>query len=71
MKHKTLRCTAETAALLLTVAMLTFLIAGLHQHEPDRELSTLDTGWYHLTDGVRREITLPVTLPAGADAYPV
>ena len=41
MKHKTLRCAAETAALLLTVAMLTFLIAGLHQHEPDRELSTL------------------------------
>lgn len=38
MKHKTLRCAAETAALLLTVAMLTFLIAGLHQHEPDREL---------------------------------
>ena len=30
MKHKTLRCTAETAALLLTVAMLAFLIAGLH-----------------------------------------
>ena len=27
MKHKTLRCTAETAALLLTVAMLAFLIA--------------------------------------------
>ena len=26
MKHKTLRCTAETAALLLTVAMLAFLI---------------------------------------------
>ena len=44
MKHKTLRCTAETAALLLTVAMLAFLIVGLHQHEPDRELSTLDTG---------------------------
>ena len=33
MKHKTLRCTAETAALLLTVAMLAFLIAGLHQHD--------------------------------------
>ena len=64
MKHKTLRCAAETAALLLTVAMLTFLIAGLHQHEPDRELSTLDTGWYQLTDGVRHEVTLPVTLPA-------
>lgn len=30
MKHKSLRCAAETAALLLTVAMLTFLIAGLH-----------------------------------------
>ena len=28
MKHKTLRCAAETAALLLTVAMLTFLIAS-------------------------------------------
>ena len=64
MKHKTLRCAAETAALLLTVAMLTFLIAGLHQHEPDRELSTLDTGWYQLADGVRHEVTLPVTLPA-------
>ena len=64
MKHKTLRCAAETAALLLTVAMLTFLIAGLHQHEPDRELSTLDTGWYQLTDGVRHEVALPVTLPA-------
>ena len=64
MKHKTLRCTAETAALLLTVAMLAFLIAGLHQHDPDRVLSPLNTGWYQLTDGVRREITLPVTLPA-------
>ena len=64
MKHKTLRCTAETAALLLTVAMLAFLIAGLHQHDPDRVLSTLNTGWYQLTDGVRREIALPVTLPA-------
>ena len=64
MKHKTLRCAAETAALLLTVAMLAFLIAGLHQHDPDRVLSTLNTGWYQLTDGVRREITLPVTLPA-------
>ena len=62
MKHKTLRCTAETAALLLTVAMLAFLSAGLHQHEPDRELSTLDTGWYQLTDGVRREVTLPAAL---------
>ena len=29
MKHKTLRCVAETAALLLTVAILAFLIAGL------------------------------------------
>ena len=67
MKHKTLRCTAETAALLLTVAMLTFLIAGLHQHEPDRELSTLDTGWYQLTDGVRHEVALPVTLPAAPE----
>lgn len=56
MKHKSLRCAAETAALLLTVAMLTFLIAGLHQHEPDRELSTLDTGWYQLTDSVRHEV---------------
>ena len=64
MKHKTLRCTAETAALLLTVAMLAFLIAGLHQHDPDRVLSTLNTGWYQLTDGVRREIAFPVTLPA-------
>ena len=64
MKHKTLRCTAETVALLLTVAMLAFLIAGLHQHEPDRVLSTLNTGWYQLTDGVRREIAFPVTLPA-------
>ena len=64
MKHKTLRCTAETVALLLTVAMLAFLIAGLHQHDPDRVLSTLNTGWYQLTDGERREITLPVTLPA-------
>ena len=64
MKHKTLRCAAETAALLLTVAMLAFLIAGLHQHDSDRVLSTLNTGWYQLTDGVRREITLPVTLPA-------
>lgn len=67
MKHKTLRCAAETAALLLTVAMLTFLIAGLHQHEPDRELSTLDTGWYQLTDGVRHEVALPVTLPAAPE----
>ena len=67
MKHKTLRCTAETAALLLTVAMLAFLIAGLHQHEPDRELSTLDTGWYQLTDGVRHEVALPVTLPAAPE----
>ena len=33
MKHKTLRCTAETVALLLTVAMLAFLVAGLHQHD--------------------------------------
>ena len=41
MKHKTLRCAAETAALLLTVAMLTFLIAGLHQHEPDRSFPPL------------------------------
>ena len=64
MKHKTLRCTAETVALLLTVAMLAFLIAGLHQHDPDRVLSTLNTGWYQLTDGVRREIALPVTLSA-------
>ena len=50
MKHKTLRCTAETVALLLTVAMLAFLIAGLHQHDPDRVLSPLNTGWYQLTD---------------------
>ena len=67
MKHKSLRCAAETAALLLTVAMLTFLIAGLHQHEPDRELSTLDTGWYQLTDSVRHEVALPVTLPAAPE----
>ena len=67
MKHKTLRCAAETAALLLTVAMLTFLIAGLHQHEPDRELSTLDSGWYQLADGVRHEVALPVTLPAAPE----
>ena len=64
MKHKTLRCTAETVALLLTVAMLAFLIAGLHQHDPDRVLSSLNTSWYQLTDGVRREIAFPVTLPA-------
>ena len=34
MKHKTLRCAAETAALLLTVAMLTFLIAGQGAFHP-------------------------------------
>ena len=64
MKHKTLRCTAETAALLLTVAKLAILNAGLHQHDPDRVHTPLNTGWYQLTDGVRREIVLPVTLPA-------
>ena len=67
MKHKTLRCTAETAALLLTVAMLAFLVAGLHQHDPDRVLSPFNTGWYQLTDGVRHEVALPVTLPAAPE----
>lgn len=43
---------------------LPFLIAGLHQHDPDRVLFPLNTGWYQLTDGVRREIAFPVTLPA-------
>lgn len=38
MKHKTLRCTAETAALLLTVAMLAFLIADC--------ISTIRTGCF-------------------------
>ncbi|MFR2289015.1 MAG: hypothetical protein ACLS69_04335 [Butyricicoccus sp.] len=56
MKHKTLRCTAETAALLLTVAMLAFLIAGLHQHDPDRAFAAPSTGWVSLTDGVQRDV---------------
>lgn len=31
---------------------------------PDWTLTTLSTGWYQLTDGVRREVTLPAKLPA-------
>lgn len=62
MKHRTLRCAAETLVLLLIAAMAVFLAAGLHQHGPDGALSTLSTGWYQLTDGVRREVTLPAAL---------
>lgn len=32
---------------------------------PDGALSTLSTGWYQLTDGVRREVTLPAALETG------
>ena len=65
MKHRTLRCAAETLVLLLIAAMAVFLAAGLHQRAPDGALSTLSTGWYQLTDGVRREVTLPAALEAG------
>ena len=65
MKHRTLRCAAETLVLLLIAAMAVFLAAGLHQHGPDGALSTLSTGWYQLTDGVRREVTLPAALETG------
>ena len=46
-------------------AMAVFLAAGLHQHTPGAALSTLSTGWYQLTDGVRREVTLPAALETG------
>lgn len=46
-------------------AMALLLAAGLHQRAPDGTLSTLSTGWYQLTDGVQREVTLPAKLPAG------
>lgn len=65
MKHRTLRCAAETLVLLLIAAMAVFLAAGLHQRAPDGALSTLSTGWYQLTDGVRREVTLPAALETG------
>lgn len=65
MKHRTLRCAAETLVLLLIAAMAAFLAAGLHQRAPDGALSTLSTGWYQLTDGVRREVTLPAALETG------
>lgn len=64
MKNRTLRRAAETLVLLLIAAMAVFLAAGLHQREPDGSLTTLSTGWYQLTDGVRREVTLPAALPA-------
>lgn len=64
MKNRTLRRAAETLVLLLIAAMAVFLAAGLHQRAPDAALSTLSTGWYQLTDGVRRDVTLPATLPA-------
>ena len=64
MKNRTLRRAAETLVLLLIAAMAVFLAAGLHQRAPDAALTTLSTGWYQLTDGVRREVTLPATLPA-------
>lgn len=51
--------------LLLIAVMAVFLAAGLHQHGPDGALSTLSTGWYQLTDGVRREVTLPAALETG------
>ena len=35
------------------------------QRAPDGALSTLSTGWYQLTDGVRREVTLPAALETG------
>ena len=62
MKNRTLRRAAETLVLLLIAAMALLLAAGLHQHEPDGALSTLSDGWYQMTDGVRHELTLPVTL---------
>ena len=65
MKHRTLRCAAETLVLLLIAVMAVFLAAGLHQREPDGSLTTLSTGWYQLTDGVRREVTLPAALETG------
>lgn len=65
MKHRTLRCAAETLVLLLIAVMAVFLAAGLHQRGPDGALSTLSTGWYQLTDGVRREVTLPAALETG------
>lgn len=65
MKNRTLRRAAETLVLLLIAAMAVFLAAGLHQHAPDGALSTLSTGWYQLTDGVRREVTLPAALETG------
>lgn len=65
MKHRTLRCAVETLVLLLIAAMAVFLAAGLHQRAPDGALSTLSTGWYQLTDGVRREVTLPAALETG------
>lgn len=64
MKNRTLRRAAETLVLLLIAAMAVFLAAGLHQREPDGSLSTLSDGWYQMTDGVRREVTLPAALPA-------
>ena len=64
MKNRTLRRAAETLVLLLIAAMALLLAAGLHQHEPDEALAALSTGWYQLTDGVRRDVTLPATLPA-------
>ena len=63
MKHRTLRCAAETLVLLLIAVMAVFLAAGLHQRAPDGALSTLSIGWYQLTDGVRREVTLPAAQP--------
>lgn len=64
MKNRTLRRAAETLVLLLIAAMALLLAAGLHQHEPDEALAALSTGWYQLTDGVRRDVTLPAALPA-------
>ena len=62
MKNRTLRRAAETLVLLLIAAMALLLAAGLHQHEPDGALATLSDGWYQMTDGVRHEAALPVTL---------
>ena len=56
--------TSFALVLLLIAAMALLLAAGLHQHEPDEALAALSTGWYQLTDGVRRDVTLPATLPA-------
>ena len=64
MKNRPLRRAAETLVLLLIAAMALLLAAGLHQHEPDEAFAALSTGWYQLTDGVRRDVTLPATLPA-------